>query len=81
MRKLKLTREEQAIENSLEEYVPVGKEEFNEIVQAIAARRKDAVLNIRVNKRDLDNIKLKARKLGIKHQSFISEILHKVAQA
>ncbi len=39
MSKLKLTKEEQAIENSLEQYVPVGKEEFNGIVQAISATK------------------------------------------
>lgn len=81
MRKIKLTREEQAIEDSLEEFVPVGRDEYEQIVQAIAARRKDAVLNVRVNSIDLKNIKHKANRLGIKYQTFISEILHKVAQA
>ena len=81
MRKVKLTREEQWIEDHIEEFVPVSKEMYNEIVQAIAARKKDAVLNIRVNKGDLDGLKQKARKLGIKYQTFISEVLHKVAQA
>jgi len=81
MRKIKLTRAEQAIEDHIEEFVPVGREKFNEIVQALEARKKDAVLNIRVNKYDLDQIKQKAKKLGIKYQTFISEILHKVAQA
>ncbi|MBI5873160.1 MAG: antitoxin [Candidatus Omnitrophica bacterium] len=81
MRKIKLTREEQAIEDSLEEFVPVGRDEYEQIVQAIAARKKNAVLNVRVNSNDLKNIKHKAHKLGIRYQTFISEILHKVAQA
>ena len=81
MRKIKLTKEEQWIENHLEEFVPVGKDKFNEIVQALEARKKNAVLNIRVNSYDLEHIKRKAQKLGIKYQTFISEILHKVAQA
>ncbi len=81
MRKIKLTREEQAIEDHIEKFVPVSKEKFNEIAKALEARKKDAVLNIRINQYDLANIKQKAKKLGIKYQTFISEILHKVAQA
>lgn len=81
MRKIKLTREEKAIEDSLENYVDVGKEEFNQMAKIIASRKKDAVLNIRVNSFDLDSLKRKARQLGIKYQTFISEILHRVAQS
>ncbi len=81
MRKLKLTKEEMAVEQSLEEFVPVSRQEFGEIVDAIEQRKKDAVLNIRINRYDLESIKQKAKKLGIKYQTFISEILHKVARA
>ena len=81
MRKIKLTKEEQAIEDHIEEFVPVSQKEFNEITKALEARKKDAVLNIRINRYDLENLKQKARKLGIKYQTFISEILHKIAQA
>jgi predicted DNA binding CopG/RHH family protein len=81
MRQVRLTRAERAIEESLGEYVPVSKAEHQEIVAAIAARRKDAVLNIRVNRQDLTSIKQKAKRLGIKYQTFVSEVLHKVAQA
>ncbi len=81
MRKIKLTKEEMAIEEGLEEFVPVGKNEYEQIVQAIAHRRKDAVLNIRVNSEDLKSLKNKANRMGIKYQTFISEVLHKVARA
>jgi len=67
--------------NFVEEFVPVRGREYEEIVAAIEQRKKDAVLNIRVNRYDLESIKQKAKKLGIKYQTFISEILHKVAQA
>ena len=80
MRKIKLTREEKAIENTLDEYVNVSKEQFQQMAKVLAARKKDAVLNIRVNSFDLESLKQKARKLGIKYQTFISEILHRVAQ-
>jgi predicted DNA binding CopG/RHH family protein len=80
MRKIKLTRQERAIEDSIEELVPVSAEEYSALAHAIAIRRKDAVLNIRVNRHDLESIKQKAKKLGIKYQALISEVLHRVAQ-
>ncbi len=61
--------------------MPVSREEYNQIAQAVTARRKDAVLNVRVNSNDLKSIKQKAHRLGIKYQTFVSEILHRVAQA
>ena len=80
-RNIKLTKQEKDIEDALMagEFVSVGKTELEEISQAIARRKKDAVLNIRVNSQDLMSIKQKAKKLGIKYQTFISEVLHKVA--
>ncbi len=81
MRKVKLTKEERWIEDHSEGFVPVSKDKYDEIVQAIEMRKKSAVLNIRVNKYDLESIKQKAQKIGVKYQTFISEILHKVAQA
>ena len=83
MRAVKLTRQEKVIEEDLLKghYVSVDKKEFHGTAQALAVRKKDAVLNIRINRSDLDNIKQKAKKLGVKYQTFISEILHKIAQA
>ncbi len=81
MKKIKLTSEERKIEKDLLEgvYKPVSSSELRAVSEAIARRKKDAVLNIRVNSKDLEYIKHKARKLGIKYQTFISEIIHKVA--
>lgn len=83
MRRVKLTRQEKSIEDALVkgEYVDVSREKFTEIAEAVKARKKDAVLNIRVNQQDLDSIKQKAKKLGVKYQSFISEFLHRLAQS
>lgn len=80
MKRVKLNKYENEIEAKLDEYVPIKPAEYQTIVQAVAARRKDAVLNIRINRKDLEQIKRKANRLGIKYQSFIAEILHKVAQ-
>ena len=62
-------------------YVDVSKAEFSRIAEALEARKKDAILHIRINSGDLDSIKNKAQKLGIKYQTFISEILHRLSKA
>jgi len=82
MRRINLTRQERAIEESLlrGEYTDVDKNTFTAIAEAVARRKKDTVLNIRVNSYDLKTIKQKAEKLGIKYQTFIAEILHRVAK-
>ena len=78
---IELTKQEKEIEDALiaGEFVSVDNRELEEISQAIARRKKDAVLNIRVNSQDLRSIKQKAKKLGVKYQTFISEVLHRVA--
>ena len=83
MRRVHLTRQEKAIEDSLlkGECLNVSNGELKSIAQAIAARKKDAVLNIRVNSIDLRVVRQKAQRLGIRYQTFISELLHRVAQA
>ncbi|MBI2871069.1 MAG: hypothetical protein HYY14_05085 [Candidatus Omnitrophica bacterium] len=83
MRPLKPSRYERGIETALVkgEYINVSPAKFHAIARAVQARRKDAVLNIRVNSADLKSIKMKARRLGIKYQSFISELLHRVAHS
>jgi predicted DNA binding CopG/RHH family protein len=81
MKKSKLTKEEKEIEASLlqGDYRNVSKTEFRNIALALERRKKDAVLNIRVNSIDLRNIKRKAKKLGIPYQTFISELIHRIA--
>lgn len=81
MKKTKLGKKEIAIEKALlrGEYVPADSDEVRSIARAIAARRKDAVLNIRVNSQDLSHLKQKAKRLGVPYQTFISEILHHYA--
>ncbi len=79
--KIKLTKYEQQIEDEIDQYVPVSKEENEAIRRSIEAYKKDAILHMRINKRVLDGIKKKAAKLGVRYQTFIAEILSKVVQA
>ena len=79
----KLDREELEIEKALiqGDYLDVSKAEFDEIAHMIAGRKKDSVLNIRVNQKDLQGLKTKAKKYGIRYQTFLSELIHRVAQS
>jgi predicted DNA binding CopG/RHH family protein len=78
---MKLTKMERGIEKALlkGEYVNVPESEFKRIAAIVAHHRKDAVLSLRINRRDLDNLKKKANQYNVPYQSFISEILHRYA--
>jgi predicted DNA binding CopG/RHH family protein len=81
VKKIRLTKEKQ-IENALlsGEFKPLKGKELEDMEKALRARKKDITMTIRVNSEDIEKIKGKAKKLGIKYQSYISEILHQVAQ-
>lgn len=81
MKKVRLSKGELAIERAVArgEYRPASREEFSLIADAVARRRKDAVLNIRINSQDLASLKLKAKRMGIPYQTFVSELLHHYA--
>lgn len=81
IRKIKLTKEEKEIEAAIGrgEHVRASEDVERQIREALEARKKNAVLNIRINQLDLECIKRKAKKLGVKYQTFISEYLHRMA--
>ena len=81
MRRTTLSREERTIEQTLLQgaYKNVSASTFDEVAQAIARRKKDAVISIRVNAQDLRHLKQKAKRLGIKYQTLLSELIHRVA--
>ncbi|MFH1772728.1 MAG: hypothetical protein ABH872_07935 [Candidatus Omnitrophota bacterium] len=66
---MKLAKNEKAIENALlqGEYVDIDK--------------KDSVLNIRMNGEDLKLLRKKAQRFGVRYQTFISELLHRIAHS
>jgi predicted DNA binding CopG/RHH family protein len=82
MAKIRLDKEEQAILASAEagEWLPVDdlearKEEYQKIARANF--RKDSRVNIRLPKRDVTAIKVKAMEEGIPYQTMMASILHK----
>jgi len=82
MKKIRLSQEEKEIENALlsGEFKLLKGKELENIEKALKARKKDITMTIRVNSEDIEKIKNKANKLGIKYQTYISEIIHQLAQ-
>ncbi len=82
MKRIKLTKEEKAIEESLMngEFVPIKGKRLEMIEKSLRSRKKDVTMTIRVNSEDIEKIKKKAKKVGVKYQTYISEVLHQVAQ-
>lgn len=82
MNRIKLTKEEKEIENALmrSEYTSIKGKELANIEKALKARKKDIMMTIRVNSEDIAKIKIKAKKLKVKYQSYISEVIHQVAE-
>ena len=82
MNRIKLTKREKEIENALirGEYIPIKGKELEKIEKSLKARKKDITMTIRVNSEDIEKIKIKAKKVGVKYQTYISEVLHQVAE-
>ena len=82
MKKTRLSKYESKVEKDIEAgaFVEADPEFFERVSEAVAARRKDAVLNVRVNRQDLELIKKKARRLGVKYQTVIAEVIHRLAR-
>jgi predicted DNA binding CopG/RHH family protein len=78
---VRLNDEEQKIMDAIErdEYVPVGGKELQAVADAIAARKKNMTLTIRVNRQDIDRIKKFSSSKGIPYQTYLSEVIHRVA--
>ncbi len=80
-KKMKLTKEEKAIERAIGrgEYVPAPPEHTRMIAQSIAHYKKNAVISLRIHQGLLDRIKRNAAQHGVPYQRFITEILYRYA--
>lgn len=77
-----LDKEEQELMESVErgEWVPVENQEKEMRKLEAAAKAtfiKDSRMNIRIGKRDLNALKVKAMEEGIPYQTLVSSIIHK----
>ena len=82
MKKIRLTKEEKRIERDLlaGKYQNVTGKLLAEVKKALANRKKDYIMTIRVSGTDIKKIKRKAQRLGVGYQTFISEILHQIVE-
>ena len=83
MIKTRLTADEQKIMKAIDqdEYAPISGRELKNVAEAIAARKKDTTLTIRVNGQAINRIKRMAARKGIPYQSYLAEVIHRVAAA
>ena len=75
--KFKLDPYEQNIEDHIEKFVPVSKEERKRIESMIEKARKNISISLRINSFDLEKIKSKAIRNGLPYQTLITTVLHK----
>lgn len=81
MRQIKLDDEEKQIMGAIErdEYVPFGGKKLRAVADSIAARKKNMTLTMRVNSQDISRIKKFSQAKGIPYQTYLSEVIHRVA--
>jgi predicted DNA binding CopG/RHH family protein len=81
MRQIKLDAEEKKIMAAIEnnEYVSVSGKELRDVADAIASRKKNMTLTIRVNSQDINRIKKFSKAKGIPYQTYLSEVIHRLA--
>ena len=80
----KLSREEQEIlrvyqKGELKSVKNSGGEKKQDVAYAKASLKKDHRLNIRISEQDLKAIQVKAMEEGLPYQTFIANVIHKVA--
>lgn len=82
-KRLKLNKYERSISEAIDrgEYNKGSDEETEKIRAAIEEYRKNAILHIRISEAVLKKLKEKAKKVGVKYQTFIAEALRRVAHS
>jgi predicted DNA binding CopG/RHH family protein len=77
MDRFRLDEEEQQIEDSAEDFVPVSDDERRRVERIVERSRKNRNINIRLSESDLSRIKARAMREGLPYQTLISSVLHK----
>ena len=77
MKKSKLTKDEAQIENRFEEYKPVSQGTRKHIEKLIEESRKSRAISLRINEKDLERLKEKAKRNGLPYQTMINVVIHK----
>ena len=73
---IKLTPEEQEIEDSIEEWVPASEETRAHLRRIAERSRKNEAISIRMSSFDLSRIKEMAAEQGMPYQTLINVVVH-----
>ena len=77
MRQIKLTPEEQEIEDHVEDLVPASTKELERFNSIVERARKTRSISLRISSYDLDQLKIRAQEEGLAYQTLINTVLHK----
>jgi len=77
VKKFNLSKDEALIEKRFEEYKPVSKETRKRIEKLIEESRKSRAISLRINEKDLERLKEKAKRNGLPYQTLINVVIHK----
>lgn len=77
MKKIKLTKEEQLIEDNAENYISIKGNKLKQIKKSISESNERERISLRLNQKTLKLIKVRASEEGIPYQTLISSVLHK----
>jgi len=68
---------EKSIEDNAEKFIPLSKNEMNEVESIIKSANKTRNINIRISEYDIEKVKQRSAEEGIPYQTLISSIIHK----
>ena len=75
--KIKLDNYEKKIEQNISSYKKASPRKVAKIEGIIRKANEKRNISLRVNRQDLDQLKIKAEKEGIPYQTLISSVIHK----
>ena len=77
MKRIRLTPEEQEIEDHIDDMVPASEENRERLARAVERARKTRSISLRIASYDLDRLKDKAQEEGVGYQTLITSVLHR----
>ena len=75
--KIKLDNYEKKIERNISSYKKASPRKITKIEGIIRKAHEKRNISLRVNRHDLDQLKIKAEKEGIPYQTLLSSVIHK----
>jgi len=77
MKKTRLTKEEQEIEDSADQFVPASNATRERVERIIERSKRNEAISLRMSSFDLERIKARAAEQGMPYQTLINVLVHK----